>query len=109
MSNSAILMSQFLDCFSKEQITKILKDISKNINGKSSIFILEPFVDNQSFEAARYSLCHISLYFTCMANGVSKMYTKKEFEEIIKSAGLKIIKAHSGISRFDYTLLECQK
>ena len=32
MSNSAILMSQFLDCFSKKQILKILTDLKNKIN-----------------------------------------------------------------------------
>lgn len=109
MANSAILMSQFLDCFSKEQILKILTDLKNNINKNSSIFILEPFVDNQNFEAAKYSLVHISLYFTCMANGVSKMYEQAEMTELVKKAGLKLIKIYNNIGPFDYTLLECKK
>ena len=109
MSNSAILMSQFLDCFSKEQILKILTDLKNNTNENSSIFILEPFTDNQNFEAAKYSLVHISLYFTCMANGVSKMYEQKEMIELINKAGLKLVKVYNNIGPFDYTLLECKK
>jgi hypothetical protein len=109
MSNSAILMSQFLDCFSKKQILKILTDLKNKINENSSIFILEPFTDNQSFEAAKYSLVHISLYFTCMANGVSKMYEQVEMQEITKKAGLKLVKVYNNIGPFDYTLLECKK
>ena len=109
MSNSAILLSQFLDCFSKEQILKILNDIMANIDEKSTIYILEPFTDNQYFQAAKLSLVHISLYFTCMANGVSKMYEQKEFEQIIKDAGLAVKKIHNNIGSFDYTLMECVK
>lgn len=109
MSNSAILMSQFLDCFSKKQILKILIDLKNNINENSSIFILEPFTDNQNYEAATYSLVHISLYFTCMANGVSKMYEQEEMAELINNAGLKLVKVYNNIGPFDYTLLECKK
>ena len=109
IENSAILMSQFLDCFSKEQITKILKDLYKTIDKDSKIFILEPFIDNQIFDAARLSLVHTSLYFTCMANGISKMYEQTEMEELLKSSGFIIEKTHNNIGSFDYTLLECKK
>ena len=109
MKSSAILMSQFLDCFSKKQIVKILTDLKNNIDEKSSIYILEPFTDNQNFDAAKFSLVHISLYFTCMANGVSKMYEQKEMVEMIELAGLKHEQIHNNIGPFDYTLLECKK
>ena len=107
--NSAILMSQFLDCFSKDDIRKILTDISKNMDEDSAIYILEPYTDCQKYNGAEYSLAHISLYFTCMANGVSKMYSLKDMKDIIQKAGMKIIQRYDSIGAFDYTLLECQK
>ena len=109
MNNCAILMSQFLDCFSKEQILKILTDLKNNMDNVSRIFILEPFTDNQVFDAAKYALVHISLYFTCMANGVSKMYEQNEMIELINNAGLKLVRVYNNIGPFDYTLLECGK
>ena len=45
MKNCAILMSQFLDCFSKSDILKILADLKKNKDEKTSIYILEPYTD----------------------------------------------------------------
>jgi len=105
----AILMSQFLDCFSKEQIKFILKSIEKSIDNNTKVYILEPFTDNQNFGGARFSLVHTSLYFTCMANGNSKMYTKSEMEEIIEKSNLKIVNIHENLGPFDYTLLECAK
>lgn len=107
--SSAVLMSQFLDCFSKSQIKKILMDISNNMDNNSTIYILEPFTDKQKFKAAKSSLIHISLYFTCIANGVSKMYTQEEFLELIAQCNLKIKEIHNDIGAFDYTLLECGK
>ena len=109
MKNCAILMSQFLDCFSKEQIIKILTDLKNNIDTKSSIFILEPFTDKQQFEAGEYSLVHISLYFTCMANGVSKMYEQEEMQNLVNKAGLKITEIYHDIGPFGYTMMECKK
>lgn len=109
MENCAVLMSQFLDCFSKEQIVKILTDLKNNLDEKSGIFILEPFTDKQPFEAGEYSLVHISLYFTCMANGVSKMYEQDEMCELVNKSGLKVVKIHENIGPFGYTMLECAK
>ena len=109
MENCGILMSQFLDCFSKEQIIKILIDLRNNIDDNSCIFILEPFTDKQQFEAGEYSLVHISLYFTCMANGVSKMYEQEEMENLINKSGMKVIKIYDDIGPFGYTMLECKK
>ena len=109
IKNSAVLMSQFLDCFSKAEIQKILTDLVKNMDNNSAIYILEPFTDQQKYSGAEYSLSHISLYFTCMANGVSKMYTLREMEEIIKKSGLCITNCIQNIGSYDYTLLECRK
>ena len=109
MNNCAVFMSQFLDCFSKKDIRKILADLKNTIDENSAIYILEPYTDRQKFEAAEYSLCHASLYFTCMANGVSKFYTFEEMKNIIESAGLYITNCINDIGSFNYTLLECRK
>lgn len=105
--SGAVLMSQFLDCFSKEQIILILNRIKKCSENGTKIYILEPFIDKQKFFGAKYSLVHTSLYFTCMANGCSKMYSFDEMEEIINSAGLKINFVYDNLGAHDYTLLEC--
>ncbi len=105
----AILMSQFLDCFSKKQIKFILTNIEKSIDNNTKIYILEPFTDNQNFDGARFSLVHTSLYFTCMANGNSKMYTKLEMIELIEKSNLIVTNIYENIGPFDYTLLECKK
>ena len=107
--SGAVFMSQFLDCFSKEQIQNILKKISQKSNKDIRIFILEPFIDKQQFSGASYALSHISLYFTCMANGKSKMYNESDLKEIIESSDFKISKIYQDISKHDYTLLECIK
>lgn len=105
----AILMSQFLDCFSKDEIVSILKKLSKSIVPDTKIYILEPFIDNQKFKGAKYSLIHTSLYFTCMANGNSKMYSLEDMKKCVENSGLKLAKIHGEIGKHDYTLLECTK
>jgi hypothetical protein len=105
----AILMSQFLDCFSKEQITSILKKAAEVMTPRTRIYILEPFWDEQNFDAAKFSLTHTSLYFTSIANGISKMYSRPEMEACAVKSGLKILEAHKNIGNHGYTLLECAK
>ena len=104
--SGAVFMSQFLDCFSEEQIISILTNIKNSMVKGTKIYILEPFTDKQIFEGAQYSLVHISLYFTCMANGKSRMYTEKRMLELVEKAGLKLHKKYDNIGVHDYTLLE---
>jgi len=82
-------MSQFLDCFSPQEIENILLKIKKSTNKNSIIYIMELFIDNQRFEASKFSLIATSLYFTTMANGNSKMYSLEEFKKIIDRVELK--------------------
>jgi ubiquinone/menaquinone biosynthesis C-methylase UbiE len=103
----AIWMSQFLDCFSDEQIISILKRCKKSLNPGGHIFILETFWDRQRFEASAFSLQQTSLYFTVMANGNSQMYDSKVFIRLVEQAGLQVVdqKDYIGVS---HTLLICQ-
>jgi hypothetical protein len=103
-----IWMSQFLDCFSPEEIMRIMKKIRCATEPSTDIYIFEPFWDKQRFEAASYSLQATSLYFTCMANGNSKMYNAGEFAKTIESAGFDIVEARHNIGSNDYSLLRCR-
>ena len=47
---------------------------STNPAERTETVVEEPIWDKQRFEAAAYSLQATSLYFTCIANGNSKMY-----------------------------------
>ena len=104
--SGAVFMSQFLDCFSEEQVVKILTKIKKSAAKGTKIYILEPVIDNQEFGGAAFAISHISLYFTCMANGKSKMYTEKELTSMVEQAGIKIDVIHKNVGRHCYTLLE---
>jgi hypothetical protein len=102
----AIWMSQFLDCFSPEGIVSILKKSKEALGPGGRVFILEPFVDFQDRGMA-LALVSISLYFTCMANGYSKMYRQSEMEAFVKEAGLGVSRLHHGMGIFNHTLMEC--
>jgi hypothetical protein len=83
-----IWMSQFLDCFGPEQITSILTRLLPLMDRDTRLFILEPFSDMQQFSAASLSLNATSLYFSCVANGTSRMYRYDEFLPLVQQSGL---------------------
>jgi hypothetical protein len=60
--------------YSPEQVTDIAAKVAAAATPDTDIYVLEPLWDKQRFEASAYSLQATSLYFTCMANGNSKMY-----------------------------------
>lgn len=103
-----IWMSQFLDCFSAPQIVSLLKRGHAAMDDDASLYILETFWDRQQYEAAAFSLHNTSLYFTCMANGNSKMYHSSEMKECVAAAGLRIVREIDGVGDF-HTLLECKR
>ena len=103
-----IWMSQFLDCFSLDEVTAIMKKVRDAAGKTADIYILEPFWDKQRFEAAAFSLQAASLYFTCMANGNSKMYRYGELAAAIKKAGFTIVNARHNLGSNDYSLLHCR-
>ena len=104
----AIWMSQFLDCFSSNEIVSILSHAVKSMDSNSRLFIMETFWDNQLYPAAEFSLAATSVYFTVMANGNSKMYGKEPFIKLIEKAGLKVVEEHFPIG-VSHTLLKCAK
>ncbi|MFD2726873.1 methyltransferase [Hyunsoonleella rubra] len=85
-----IWMCQFLDCFSKDNILKVLKTCTDAMDEDAELIIVETFTDRQKFENAKFILEATSLYFTALANGKSKMYKATEFKEIAKNAGLEL-------------------
>jgi len=100
-------LSQFLSCFSKDEIVPILRRVSAVMNASSRLYILETCWDRQQHEAAAFSLVNTSLYFACMANGNSKIYSSEELLNFVKEAGLVCERSydHLGIC---HTLFECK-
>ncbi len=101
-----IWMSQFLDCFSEEEIIKILKAVKTAMSENTKVMIMETFVDRQKYPAAEFSLHNTSLYFTCIANGNSRMYPLSSFSKLIEKAGLVISETYDGVG-VSHTILEC--
>lgn len=104
----AIWMSQFLDCFSEEQIVSILKRCHNALSDDAHVFVLEPFWDRQRFEIAAFCLQQTSLYFTALANGCSQMYSFQTFHACIREAGFEIEEQVDQIG-LSQTLLKLRK
>jgi hypothetical protein len=105
----AVWMSQFLDCFSPDQISSILGKVGAAIGKDTDVWVLEPLWDMQRFEASAYSLQATSLYFTCMANGNSKMYRFAELTGAVEKAGFELRSARHEIGSNAYSLLRFRK
>lgn len=85
-----IWMSQFLDCFSEDEIVDIVRKIASLMSEETRLYIMETFWDRQRFEAAAFCLTQISLYFTALANGNSKMYHSEVMRGLVAKAGLEV-------------------
>jgi ubiquinone/menaquinone biosynthesis C-methylase UbiE len=103
-----IWMSQFIDCFSSEQIFELFKRAYESMSPDASLYILETFWDLQKFQASTYSLHATSLYFTAVANGNSQMYHSQDILNIIKKAGFVVDEIHEIIG-MSHTLIKCKK
>ena len=103
----AIWMSQFLDCFSEEDIVSIIQRAKQAMDADTRIVIMELFWDRQRFEPAAFCLTMTSLYFTAMANGNSKMYHSDDMKRLIAQAGLEIESIHDGLGQ-GHSIMVCK-
>ena len=104
----AIWMSQFLCCFSEDEIVSILERCREALSEHGSIFILETFWDRQRSIGGAFCLQQTSLYFTAMANGNSQMYDSKVFVRLIERAGLKVEKMIDDLGE-SHTIIKCNQ
>lgn len=102
-----IWMSQFLDCFSKDEILKVLKTCVKSMDDDTQLIIIETYTDRQKFDNARFTLEATSLYFTALANGNSKMYKATELIDLVEKAGL-TLEEDLRVGEF-HTMFVCRK
>ena len=86
----AIWMSQFLDCFGEEEVLSILERAAKIMDADSRLYIMETLWDRQKYEPAAFCLTQISLYFTAIANGNSKIFNSAVLIGINNRAGLHV-------------------
>jgi hypothetical protein len=101
-------MSQFIDCFSLDEIYSLFRRTYEAMTDDASFYILETFWDLQRFQASTYSLHATSLYFTAVANGNSQMYHSKDILKVIEKAGFAVDEIHEIIG-ISHTLIKCKK
>jgi ubiquinone/menaquinone biosynthesis C-methylase UbiE len=104
----ALWMSQFLDCFSEEQIVGILRRAARALAPGASVHILELFWDRQPNETAAFCLQQTSLYFACIANGNSQMYHSADLLRCLDQSGLHVVDQRDQVGLF-HTWLKCRK
>ena len=103
----AIWMSQFLDCFSPEEIVSILNRAKEVMTSDTRLFIMETFWDRQRFEPAALCLTMTSLYFTALANGNSKMYHSDDMRQFVLQSGLEIEAIYDGLGQ-GHSIMVCK-
>lgn len=103
-----IWMSQFLDCFSMEQIVSILKRVAQVMDKDSRVCIMETLWDRQKYETAAMCLTMTSVYFADIANGNSKMYNTEDMTACVEAAGLKVETIHDEVGQQGHCILVCK-
>jgi hypothetical protein len=106
--HDTIWMSQFLDCFSEDEIVSILRRCYAALDDDGQVFIMEPFWDLQKYETAAFCLHQTSIYFTAIANGNSQMYDSRVFIKCIERAGFEVTNQIDKIG-LSQSLLQCKK
>ena len=86
----AIWMSQFLVCFSEDEVLSLLKRACDAMSSDTRLYILDNFWDRQTYEIAAFCLQTFSLYFTFLANGRSRMYKASDITSMVEAAGMRV-------------------
>ncbi len=107
LNPDVIWMSQFLDCFSEDEILSILRRVSTIMRPDTRLCIMETYWDRQRFEPAAFCLTMTSLYFAAMANGNSKMYHSDDMIRLINSASLEVESIHDGLGQ-GHSIMICR-
>ncbi len=84
-----VWMSQFLVCFSEDDIVRILQLARSALTPHGRLFILDTFWDRQP-KVPAYCLLQTSPYFTAIANGQSKMYDTRTMVRLTQQAGFRL-------------------
>ena len=104
----AIWMSQFLDCFSENEIVSILRRAARSLPAGGNLYILELFWDRQPNATAAFCLQQTSLYFACIANGNSQMYHSADLLRCLRDSGLELLEERDQVGLY-HTLLKCRR
>ena len=105
--HDVIWMSQFLSCFGEDEILHVLSVARRALPPGGRLLVLDNLWDRQANEVGRFCLQAISLYFTCVANGKSRMYDSKTLLGCIHRSGFAIERETDRIG-WGHSLIECR-
>jgi hypothetical protein len=104
--NDVIWMSQFLSCFSEDEVVHNLSVARRAMDSRTRLLIMDNLWDRQKNPIATLCLQATSLYFTVVANGTSRMYDSGTLLSCIKRAGLVVKEERDGIG-WGHSIIEC--
>ncbi|HET9734187.1 MAG TPA: class I SAM-dependent methyltransferase [Burkholderiales bacterium] len=104
----AIWMSQFLVCFAEADVRRLLERAAAAMGPETRLYILDNFWDRQDHDISAYCLQASSLYFTCLANGSSRMYKASDIAAMVEAAGMTIERV-TGILGICSSLMICRR
>ncbi len=96
-THDAIWMSQFLDCFAPADVIALFDRARAALAPGGAVWVLELCPDRQEERGAATSLRLASLYFTAIANGVSRFYRARDLLALAEAAGLRCDATHDGL------------
>lgn len=102
----AIWVSQVLDCLSESEVVLLLTRLKAALVPGGRLFVLEPCWDLQPQRAGRDVLTLLSLYFTCAANGKSRMYDSATLTRLLSTGGFTLVARRDGLG-VGHSLFEC--
>lgn len=103
-----IWMSQFLCCFSEDEVLRILRLARAAMGSETRYLIMDTLWDRQKNDIASMCLQATSLYFTVVANGNSRMYDGETLRRLIAEAGLRVEREIDEIG-WGHTIIECAR
>ncbi|GDX81361.1 O-methyltransferase [Deltaproteobacteria bacterium] len=92
-----VWFSQVLDCFGPKDIVSLLQRARAALAPGGEVWVLEVCPDRQAHPAAAEVLRLQSLYFTAIANGVSRFYRGSDYIQCAELAGLELVGVTDGL------------
>ncbi|RMG15263.1 MAG: hypothetical protein D6731_08740 [Planctomycetota bacterium] len=104
----AVWMSQFLCCFPREDVVRLLRLAASALDDGGRLFVLDISWERQENEVAAYCPIQTSLYFACLANGNSRMLRPDAMLACIRAAGLRVEEEVDDLGT-GHTLFSCRR
>lgn len=105
----AIWMSQFIMCFTDEDILRILARTKDAMTEDSRLYLMEVMWNRQAFPSAAFCQTMNSLYFATMAAGNTKMHSSDEVVTLLHKAGLQVEQIHDNMGPGGHSLMVVKK